>query len=137
MREQARENISASLRGKFGINSRRWKGNKAGYVAKHLWVKKHFGRKDRCEQCGKRPPEVSRLELANISGRYLRIVSDWQTLCTSCHLKRDFRARIKACPQGHFYTEENTIINNRGHRQCKICRSLISKRYRERMVQSA
>lgn len=134
MRESFREKVSKSLLGKTGSNSRRWKGDSAGYVAIHLWVKKHFGRKDYCEQCGRKPPEVSRLELANISGKYLRIKSDWQTLCTSCHLKRDFRARIKTCPQGHLYTEENTHINNRGHRGCKICRKEAQRRFKEKKL---
>ncbi len=137
MKDTGKANISKSLIGRFGPKSRRWKGNNAGYVAKHLWVKKHFGLKKQCEHCGKRPPLVARLELANISGKYLRIKNDWLTLCTSCHLKLDFRKKIKACPQGHIYTEENTFINNRGHRQCKICSKMAQKRYRKRRAQSA
>lgn len=133
MREEGRVNISRSLIG----NKRAWKGDKAGYVAIHLWVKKYFGRKEKCERCGKKPPDVSRLELANISGQYRRVKSDWMTLCTSCHLKMDFRNRIKSCPQGHVYTPGNTRINKRGHRHCRICSNASSKKSRERRLQNA
>jgi len=118
-------------------NKNAWKGEKAGYVAIHLWVKKHFGRKDRCEHCQKKPPEVSRLELANISGKYQRIKSDWLTLCTSCHLKMDFRNRIASCPHGHLYTPETTYINLRGHRVCRTCMVISQKKYKERKAQRA
>jgi hypothetical protein len=30
-------------------------------------------------------------------------------------------ARKTHCPQGHPYDEENTIINHRGSRECRIC----------------
>ena len=52
MRDEARENISNSLKGRFGEESRRWKGDKSGYVSKHLWLSKHYD-KEKCEHCGK------------------------------------------------------------------------------------
>lgn len=33
------------------------------------------------------------------------------------------------CPQGHPYDEQNTIIDGRGHRQCRACRKARSKPY--------
>ena len=29
--------------------------------------------------------------------------------------------RLKACHNGHAYTQENTFINHRGHQKCRIC----------------
>ena len=49
--ELHRQRVSESLRGKFGEESRRWKGNDAGYVAIHLWLVKHFGKADHCDYC--------------------------------------------------------------------------------------
>jgi hypothetical protein len=38
--------------------------------------------------------------------------------------KRRFPAQHRThCPQGHEYTEENTIINRRGHRKCRACKN--------------
>lgn len=36
--------VSLSLIGQLGEQSRRWKGNKASYAAKHMWLTKHFWR---------------------------------------------------------------------------------------------
>lgn len=32
-------------------------------------------------------------------------------------------AQITRCPQGHAYDEENTLVNEQGHRRCRMCRS--------------
>jgi len=73
------QNVSKSLIG----NSRRWKGDNASYVAKHMWVYKHRGKARICEP----HPEHNalRFEWANISGKYLRDVNDYIQLCPSCH----------------------------------------------------
>lgn len=81
--------IRKSLRGKIGTSARRWKGMSAGYVAKHLWIVKHYGKANRCEDkdCTFRNP--SRYEWCNVSGKYLRSRSDYMQLCPSCHRKFD------------------------------------------------
>lgn len=38
VRRTASKRISDSLKGKFGENSRGWKGSDAGYVAKLMWI---------------------------------------------------------------------------------------------------
>jgi len=123
-----RQRVSESLIGKFGSESRRWKGENAGYVAKHLWMTKHFSKPDRCDLCGN--ADVSRIEWANISGEYKRNRDDWLALCPSCHRKMDYRKNITHCPNGHEYTEENIYINHRGHRECRICRAESQRRYK-------
>lgn len=96
--ESSKKLISESLCGKFGEKSRRWKGDKASYYAKHLWIKKHYGTPDHCEQIGCQYPKKidagrklvnspKRYEWHNISKQYRRERSDWVMLCPSCHRK--------------------------------------------------
>jgi len=35
------------------------------------------------------------------------------------------------CPKGHEYTEENTRLNNKGHRRCRTCESAHNKKWRD------
>lgn len=66
-----------------------WKGDKAGYNAKHDWVRDHYGRADHCE--------INLLHIstiyhwANRSGLYKRIRTDWRQLCPSCHRREHLK----------------------------------------------
>lgn len=51
-------------------------------------------------------------------------------LLTKREHRRITNLKIKNCPQGHEYNEENTYLHN-GNRQCKICRN---KRNKERYL---
>jgi len=113
------QRVSKSLIGKFGEYSRRWKGENAGYVAIHIWVRKHLPMPFHCEICRKKRSQVSRLEWANKTGKYLRVRNDWLVLCPPCH--RIFDAKTH-CKHGHEYTPENTYRNCRGHRECRTCK---------------
>lgn len=86
---ESKAKVSLSLSGKVGINARRWKGDKAGYVAVHMWVSKYWGKATHCENevCVFESPK--RFEWANISKRYQRIREDWLMLCPSCHRRYD------------------------------------------------
>lgn len=64
-----------------------WMGDAVGYTALHSWVKRRLHRPKRCQSCGK----VKRLDLANISQKYLRDLSDWEWLCRRCHMLKDGR----------------------------------------------
>lgn len=66
-------------------NNRMWKGDKASYKAKHLWVRSHLPRPELCPKCNERPPR----EVANLDGKYSRDLSTWMWLCRSCHLRMD------------------------------------------------
>ena len=110
------EKRSDSLRGRYGPDARRWKGDKAGYVAIHLWIVKHWGKADHCDKCG--TLEASRYEWANPGRLYRRERVDWLQLCPSCHRKLDAKP---SCPNGHEYTAETTRFNTRGHRMCRVC----------------
>ncbi|KKM15633.1 hypothetical protein LCGC14_1694100 [marine sediment metagenome] len=115
--ELHRQRVSESLRGKFGEESRRWKGNDAGYVAIHLWLVKHFGKADHCDYCN--TLWASRYEWANKYHSESRNRDDYIQLCPSCH--RLFDQQNK-CRKGHPYTPQTTYVNIRGHRRCLICK---------------
>ena len=92
--EKAKEKVSQSLYGKRGRFSRRWKGDAAGYAARHIWLVKNYGKAEKCEniEClGK----YKRVEWASISGFNRRDRSDYLHFCTSCHRRYDYGAEIK------------------------------------------
>lgn len=60
-----------------------WKGDKAGYTAIHMWLRRHFGKPNKCEFCGE--VNAKKYEWANISGEYKRVREDYKSLCVSCH----------------------------------------------------
>jgi hypothetical protein len=70
-----------------GANNPNWKGNNVGYAALHEWIGNRKLTPLFCEEC----KQKSRLDLANISGKYLRDVTDWRWICRRCHMKSDGR----------------------------------------------
>ena len=77
-------------KGYIGKNNALWKGEQAGYGAKHDWIKLHFGKPKFCEKC--KTKDAKKFEWANISKKYKRLRKDWLRLCTSCHRKLDGHA---------------------------------------------
>ena len=94
----------------------RWKGDKAGYSAKHLWIRRNYGNAKYCCKC--HSTTAKRFEWANISGTHLRDISDYMPLCPSCHRKMDYG---NFCKRGHEFTEENTRLNIMNRMICKEC----------------
>jgi len=77
--QEAKNKVSLSLLG----NRRRWLGDKAGYVAHHIWLVKHFGKANHCEV---NPAHIAkRYEWANINHSKSRNRADYIQLCPSCH----------------------------------------------------
>lgn len=72
-----------------GKNSPNWKGDKISRVGVHDWIKKIKGKafEHSCKLEDKTCK--GRMEWSNVSGRYKRNISDWQTLCTSHHRRFD------------------------------------------------
>ena len=66
-----------------GKSNPQWKGNKAGIVAIHSYIKNHYGKPNKCEDCG--TTKAKKFEWANISGEYHRDIKDFKRLCTKCH----------------------------------------------------
>lgn len=72
---------------KLGDKNPMWKGDKAGIDAIHIWIRKRLPKPNKCQECKKVPPR----DLANISQKYKRILSDWEWLCRKCHMIKDGR----------------------------------------------
>jgi len=64
-----------------------WKGDAAGYQAKHLRLNKLFGRPSLCSVCGSTDPSKS-YDWANLTGNYSD-PADFARMCRSCHRKYD------------------------------------------------
>ena len=65
-----------------------YKGDEAGIVAIHEWVKGRKPKPQRCEECNR----IRSLDLANKSGKYLRSITDWNYICRRCHMRGDGRS---------------------------------------------
>ena len=63
-----------------------WKGGDVSYKALHDWLNRHKGKAQHCEYCNK---ISKRYHWANISGKYIRDVNDYLSLCVSCHFRLD------------------------------------------------
>ena len=77
-----------------------WKGAEAKYEAIHVSARKYW-LKDACEHCGE---SERMLHMANLSGQYLRVETDWKTLCVPCHHRLDeksYRNIQKPGKSGH------------------------------------
>lgn len=75
---------------KMGDKNPMWRGDKVSYGALHDWVKWHKPKPLICEVCKLK----KRLDLANISQKYLRDLFDWEWLCRKCHMEKDGRLAV-------------------------------------------
>lgn len=64
-----------------------WRGQSVKYGGLHLWVRSRLQRPKCCQRCSKE----GKLDLANISQKYLRDLNDWIYLCRQCHMLGDGR----------------------------------------------
>lgn len=97
-----------------------WKGTKNEYQAIHKWIRNHYGKANKCEECHTK--NAWRYDWANISGKYLRERTDYRQLCRNCHKKTH---RKKFCIRGHKFTKENTYLHIRKDRD-RIDRSCLT-----------
>jgi hypothetical protein len=79
----------------IGIKNWAWRGEKVGYYALHSWIRRVKVRANHCEDCGRDTPPIGKgikrnyFQWANISGQYLRELTDWKPLCYKCHKQFD------------------------------------------------
>lgn len=66
-----------------------WKGDRAGYSAKHKWIDSILGRPTTCEHCGKTGLVKQQIHWSNKDHLYKRNIEDWQRLCAKCHSDYD------------------------------------------------
>lgn len=70
------------------------------YNRLHKWVRENLGKADKCEnplcvypkkrRTAKILIETKTYDWANISGEYKKEISDFKSLCRSCHMKMDY-----------------------------------------------
>ena len=77
------------MQGWIGEKNPQWTGDKISRQGVHLWIHDHKKKphQNRCEVCKK----VSKLDAANISGKYLRDINDFMWMCRKCHMLSDGR----------------------------------------------
>lgn len=75
-----------------GSNHYMWKGDDVSYHGIHAWLRKHFGKADKCDNlscAGK----SNRFEWAKLKGTaHARKRENYQMLCHSCHFNYDMTA---------------------------------------------
>jgi hypothetical protein len=84
--------LSVESRKKIGIansaeNNGMWKGDDVGLNSLHEWVEHRLPRPYFCKKCER----LGSVDLCNISGKYLRDLTDWEYLCRRCHMLSDGR----------------------------------------------
>lgn len=110
-----------------GATHGKWKGDAAGYRAKHTWIAKLFGRPTLCEKCGLSDKNPRRYHWANLSGKYKRDRSDWKRLCVSCHIRFDGSAK-KGRPTYSFNGENLRLAEwaqKLGMSKCTLARRVL------------
>ncbi len=121
--KKAREKSRIARMGKkrphvSGENHWYWKGEKASYAVKHIWLSRHYEKTGYCYFCKKYfgIKQSNGTQWANISGKYYRKREDYFELCRSCHISYD-------------WTEEREKIRNE-----KISRSIIKWWKKKKLV---
>ena len=75
-----------------------WKGDSVTKDALHIWLHRKIKKPELCQKCYEVPP----YDLANISQKYKRDLSDWEWLCRKCHMNDDGRIN-KRDARGRYY----------------------------------
>lgn len=87
--KQTQEQIRKRVESYKGQRHWDWKGDDAGYRAKHIWIERRLGKPRYCEHCKRSDLPHRSYHWANISKSYKRVVKDWIRLCVRCHKKYD------------------------------------------------
>jgi hypothetical protein len=66
---------------KIGIGN--FRGESAGYMAKHIWVKNNKGIANNCIDC--KESGKNKYEWSNVDHKYRRVLEDYVSRCTQCH----------------------------------------------------
>ena len=101
---EAKKKISEAHKGE---GNGMWKGDKVGYNSLHDWVRTNVPRPKSglCELCN----QVPFYDAMNISGKYLRIKTDWKHTCRKCHMESDGRLeRFKINRNSNQYRDTKT-----------------------------
>lgn len=75
-----------------GEKNKLWKGDNVGYDALHDWINRHNGKAKTCIICGDNGGKKG-CHWANLSGKYLRDLSDYVSLCPMHHKQIDMKGQ--------------------------------------------
>ncbi|HJT49800.1 MAG TPA: NUMOD3 domain-containing DNA-binding protein [Nitrososphaeraceae archaeon] len=103
-----------------------FKGDYVGKHALHDFVRKRLPIPALCEICNIVPPR----DLANVTGKYHRELSNWKYLCRGCHMKLDYSTGIR---QGPLFTEEhrlNLSVSHRGYKHSEETKKKMSESHK-------
>jgi len=92
--EEIRKKFSDIKKGtQTNENNCNWKGNKVGYAALHIWIRKNKPKPEVCEEC----KQKKRLTISfnNNLKKYTRNINDYRWLCYKCHNIYDLNKRRK------------------------------------------
>ncbi|UOF77985.1 hnh endonuclease [Caudoviricetes sp.] len=78
----------------------RFKGEEAGYRAKHYRLVSLFGKADHCENQDCQHQDYHRFEWANLNGDYDMDRSNWAMLCVYCHRQLDKQGIVPRLTNG-------------------------------------
>jgi hypothetical protein len=85
--------------GKLNEKNPQWKGDKVGKISLHMWINARKTKPKFCEECQTKPPK----DLANISGKYKRDITDYKWLCRKCHEIMDGHiTNLKQFKEGYY-----------------------------------
>lgn len=68
---------------------------------------------------------------ACVNPDHLSVGTDSDNQRDSVQKKRHRESRKSICPHGHPYSEDNTYVDPRGRRQCRVCRATANRRWKE------
>lgn len=112
-------------------------GRNTAYRMLHYWVERRLGKPGFCHHCKRTDKKY--YDWSNISGKYLKDVSDWRRLCRSCHMTLD--GHSKKCRDGlcvkklHPMKGDNLYVSPTSGTMCRQCKSQYGKDYRARKLE--
>jgi hypothetical protein len=128
--EKTKKKISLSNTGK---KSSQWKGNKAKYQAIHSWIRRHYGKANKCE-CVDCNNKSNQYQWALKPGyKYKRDINVFMMLCRSCHKKMDINkyTRKKISEALTKYVGCKIIGCNKKHLAKRYCMTHYNTIYRK------
>lgn len=109
---EARQKLSEAM---LGDKNSQWKADKVCITGLHKWVRQRLPKPQKCQMCFLKPP----YDLANVTGKYTRELSNWKYLCRRCHMKFDGRL-LERGPKGRFVSPKNIRVYSPLRRKLKF-----------------
>jgi len=116
----------------IGKKHHNWKGENAGYDAKHYWLKRHYGKASKCEFNTQH--KSKRYEWANISGTYKRSRSDFYQLCPPCHYEFDQRRINRSLNKNSTYGHRGISYVTNKNKRIKRWTATLETNYRKKRI---